>query len=235
MTISTNRTREFTVDQLVELAYSRAGLRTDYQILTAAQYGNARKLLDLAMMDLEAQGVLARSVEFDSVAVTAGVADYSLPETVLEVVGEASWVPQGQPAAAGDFEVPLMQVSLDSWNAIPNKLQSGTPYEFAVIRSTNPLSVKLYYVPAESGSVRFMVQRLRASSVQGAATPDFERYWAEYLVSWVAAELAMSAMLPLNRVKYLRDQAAESLGHCKGKSSRQLASQIRCGHKVRTW
>lgn len=229
MTIMATRTHEFNVGQICRLAYREASILSVYQDMTAQQSSAATDFLELIVHSVEAEGIFARSIEFEEITLVDGQESYDLSANTLDTTGKAMYVPPDQTT----IELPLQPMSREQWQEIGVRDVEGPPSRFYVHRTGALLQLKLWLTPGASedgGIVRLQSHRLRADVTDTAATPDFERYWADYLVQKLAAKLARSNALPLDRVQELEGMAARSLAKCRGKSNQGTMQQFVLRH-----
>lgn len=224
MTISTDRTQEFTVDELVLYAYRLAGLLNEAQSLSVAKAANGRASMQLALQQLEADGCFARTTVFAYQTLVSGTQSYALDSTIVNVVGQAMYIPAGESLTQATSESGVAPIPEQQWAALSPKDTSGTPSTYWLDRST--MTLWLDPIPDEAGSLRLQVQRLRASSLTGSATPDVERWWADYLRYQVAHDLALANSRNLNLVSYLRDMALERRARATAASRPQVDTQF---------
>lgn len=223
------RTHEFNVGQICRLAYREASLLSVYQEMTAQQSSAAIDFLGLIVHSVEAEGLFARSIEFEEVTLVSGQDSYSLSEDTLDVTGKAMYVPPDQT----QVELPLTPMSREQWQEIGVRDTEGPPTRFYVHRTSSLLELRLWLTPGDSeagGLVRIQSHRFRADVTSTTATPDFERYWADYLVQKLAAKLARSNALGLDRVQELEGSAARTLAKCRGKSNQGTSQQFVLSH-----
>lgn len=233
MTISTSRTGEFTVHQIVRAAYRCAGLITVGQEPSAAKAAAGRELLQFILMDLEADSLCARNTVFEDVPCVAGQAAYVLSDDALDVEGQAAYVPPGETPETAESQTSLAQLPRERWLSLTNKTAAGRPTLYWADRATSPITLRLYPVPDEAGTVRLQVQRLRASMLEGSATPDMERFFAEYLRWRLAHDLAVENSLPLDKVAYLMGMAAQRRNRMMGAASQGIADTMYVDHGYR--
>jgi hypothetical protein len=223
------RTHEFNVGQICRLAYREASLLSVYQDMTAQQSSAAVDFLELIVHSVEAEGLFARSIEFETVTLADGDDDYNLSVNTLDVTGTAMYIPPGQTMV----ELPVEPMSREQWQEIGVRDVEAPPTRYYVHRTATVLELRLWPTPGASenlGTIRLQSHRLRADVSDTAATPDFERYWADYLVEKLAAKLARSNALGLDRVQELEGMAARALAKCRGKSNEGTPQQLVIRH-----
>lgn len=212
MTIATTRTNEYTISQIVTVAFRRAGLLSRYQTLDTTSQGEGQQELQLVCDELEGRGLMSRSTEFYVLPLETGTTEYDLPAYTLAVVNRAMYIPAGDTDPSSNEQV-IEQVSQEDWQTISNKLSESTPTLYFHRRDTVPNQVVFWPVPNEAGSVRLQLQRLRADTNQGTKTVDFERYWMNALILKLASNLCLNAGLDERGTRYSA-MAEESVQHC---------------------
>lgn len=229
MTIADTRTHEFNVGQICRLAYREASILSVYQEMTTQQTNAAIDFLGLIVHSAEAEGLFARSIEFEEIDLVDGQDEYDLSENTLEVTGKAMYIPPGQT----QIELPVFPMSREQWQELGVRDTEGPPTKYYIHRTSSVCQARLWLTPGASedtGIIRFQSHRLRADVTDAADTPDFERYWADYLVEKLAAKLARSNGLGLDRVQELEMNAIRALGKCRGKSNQGTMQQFVLRH-----
>lgn len=228
MTVMSTNTAEFDVHTLVLLAYQTAGIMNEYQTAEGPQWDAratfGRRQLELMIDALAAEGIYERSMETYELEVAAGEVSTALPADTVDIRGDGTLVFED------DTETTIKQLTRQQYANLLIKDETGTPIQFYVSRGA-PMYVYLFPVPADACTLRVQRQRLSYDSSSGAATADLERYWTDYLVHELAARVATSNGMPLDRVTLLTAKATQAKLMAKGKSSGQLPNRITMGHK----
>lgn len=232
MTVAETRTREFSVNDLVKRAYRRAGLLNEHMLPSQQQAADAREELELIIDALELEGLMVRSVIMEHVVLEAGTASYTLPDHVLDVIGEAKHIRDGEELDRASGETVIQAIPRADWQGISAKNATGLPSLYYPDRSGSQVVVHLWPIPDAAGTARFQVHRLRADNDVGLATPDVERHWGQYLVYELAHKLALSRSLPLPRCQMLAVEAARYLTKAKLKSNEHQPRQIHLTHRT---
>ena len=233
MTITSVRTRRFSIDEVVRHAYIEAGLWNIDQTLSPAKYTYGRDQLDRMTAQLAAQGLFARDVDFYDITLADAVREYAMPDYAFDVVGTAMY----RTATATDPAISELQVTpmaQETYQLRVGKGVSGIPREYYVRRQTDQLLIWLWPIPgpAEVGAkVKFQVHTLRAGNAVGTATQDFEGYWVDYMVFALAARLAGSQGLA-QRQSDMQILAREQLDLCKSYSNERPNGQMTLVHRT---
>ena len=85
MTVSANPTPDFQRDQILTAAIRKCGLLTAGEAATPEQIADASVHFNLALQDLQSEGVVLRSIERATLALVSGQAEYTLPTDVIDV------------------------------------------------------------------------------------------------------------------------------------------------------
>lgn len=238
LTVSTSTTFEFDIGQICLQAYRDAGLVSVYQGLNESQSSAARDVLQRIVNGSQAKGLFARVVEFVNVTLVAGTWAYTLSASVLDVIGDAMFIPVGQsvtapPSTSATSETAIQMVQRDRWNNISNKATTGRPTLYYPHRTASTVELRLWPVPSstEAGAtVRFQTHRFRADVRDANATVDYERYWTDYLILALASGLARQHSL-MDRYGMLKKEADEKLDECKAYSKQRGPQRIVLGHR----
>lgn len=230
MTINTSRTTEFDIGQIVLMAYRKAGLLNEHQALDAPKSNAGKALLETIIKELEIYGVSARTVVLERVTVTALTNTYALEASTFDIVGSAVWIDGDDPDPDNPQAVfPLRPVDREQRQIIDSEAASGQPTLFYVDQTTVPISVWLWPTPSADGYVRFQSRRLAADSTDTAKTPDLERYWVQYLIHELGAQLAADNSM-LAKAAYLDAIAQRKLVMCRAYANPRGSFQIGLDH-----
>lgn len=234
MTIMATAGTELTIDQLALLSYQMAGLLEESQTLADVNNGSlARRLLGTIVSELQAGGIIARAVGFVTQTLTSGTSSYTMSSGVIDVFGDAMYIPAGQTVSAADSELVVTQISRDQWHTISAKSSEGQPTQYYCHRETTPPVVRLWPIPDEAGTIRFQAHRHLADASSGSATLDLEKYWESYILHRLAQLLAESKSMPGDKIARLRNEAnrmkAEAKAMSKGRTNEQMVVSHRTG------
>jgi hypothetical protein len=233
LTISTSRTNELTLGQIVKTAYVQAGLSPIEQSINQARSAHALLLLDTIMKGVQDEGIYARSVAFQTITLTVGTYVYTMDPDVLDVVGIGMWISAdqaGSPTAAN--ELPVKDVLRDTWQTQTSKDAEGRPIQYYCHRAEAIPQVWIWPKPSasEDGSlIRFQVHRLKADTSDANATADAERYWQQFLIYELAHQLSLGAQKALDRTQYLSSIAQNQKRLAKMYSMQRTETQLVLG------
>lgn len=233
MTISTTVGTRLTIEEVCLMAYRLAGLRSVSQGTDDVQWRDefsfAKTLLDTICDGLSIYGVFARAVSFHDVTLTSGDYDYDLPVWADSVRGPAMYIAAGQDVDAAAGETVVREVDFEYWQRLSSKNATGRPTLFYVHREFDTLQAWLWPTPDEAGTVRFILLRALADTLDGGATIDLERYWTQYIIHELAGQLAGANGLDA-KSQSLLSQAAVKLDLLRNKASSRKSVQPRFSH-----
>lgn len=227
MTINSSRTFEFSIAQIVLLAHRKAGLLNVYEELDEERAGAGRLELEMLVDSFQAKGQLPMAQGFVEIALVVDQIEYDLPADALHPTGPGMYIPAGQTLDRAQGETHIEMIDSVRWQSLsPKGAKSSRPSLYFVNRTLQTVKVKFWPIPQEAGTVRLLVDRLRADSTDGSKTPDFERYWSLTLTMGLAYHLAMSSSMPLGKVALLKQEyemrLAESLSTAKEQPGWQM-------------
>lgn len=237
MTISTSTSFEFNIGQICLMAFRDAGVVSIYGSLTPEQGSAARDLLQRIHNGLQAKGLFARTVDFANVTLITGQFGYTMPNSVLDVMGTAMFIAPGQPVTASPAtesttEIQVSEIQRDEWQSLSSKSASAQPTQYYAHRTGANVEVRYWPVPSSSesgGTIRHQVHRFRADVRDANATVDYERYWTEYLTLALAAGIAMQNSL-LDKYRLLKAASEEKLTACLSYSKERGSQRFSMGH-----
>lgn len=232
MTIGTTATYNPSIGTLFLLAHELCGVVNEHQSLTEAQIARCRRMMDLLVRYLQAEGVAARTREFVYVTLVSGTATYTLGETVLDVEGNSAFIPAGQPLTAAAGETVIQPMTMQAYQELSAKNATGRPFQSWTNRNADQIRLTFWPTPgvAENGaSVRVVAHRLRADNTDTNATPDSEGYWNQYVTFMLGSYLARSYSLH-EIAGSLAMQATPMLEKIRAAAAPQDATDFMLGH-----
>lgn len=229
MTVSTSSTRELDINRIALLAAQVAGLLPAGAPQSGVQWEKyarqARDFLELEIDGIQAEGLLARTVEFYDVQLVAGTTTYTLPSTTLSVIGDAMY------AAPGSENQQLVAViDRDRYHLIANKDTDGTPSLFYA-QSHGVVTLFVWPVPDAAGVLTVQRQRLLYDNDDGTNTVDLERHWMKYVVFAVGHWMALSNGIDPSKCGYLNAKAEKALMAALSRSAQPTPGQIENDHR----
>ena len=133
------------IDDIIEEAYERCGLRTN----SGNDIRSARRSLNLLFSEWGNRGVHLWKVQLNEQQLTAGVATYTVPTNVNDVL--EAYISSTAQAADGPAtnDIALTKIDRSAYSALPNKLATGQPSQYYVNRQIDP-TISLYVAPDAS-------------------------------------------------------------------------------------
>lgn len=209
MTISTTPSPLISLNDMILLAYKRAGVVPVESRLSSAnmipKLENGRKNLDLIMDSLATEGFMARTEVFIDLPLVAGEPYYTLPGDVLDVHGDAMMVPSDNvDTKFTQSELVCKQIDLFTWSTLTVKGSISTrPQLYCVFRHGASVNVRFWPVPSDAGVMRMKATRLFGGASDGNKSADLERFWYDCLVWQLAYYIAIESSMPADRVQLL--------------------------------
>lgn len=190
MTTSGTTTFNLSIDDLVEEAFERCGMRPT----SGYQLSSARRSLNLLFLDWANRGLNLWTIEEATFALTAGVNEIALPEDVVNVLEAVI----RQNSQGANIDVYIERISREDYLNMPNKTVQARPAQFYVERTNVP---KVYFYPAADQNYTFVYYRIRRIQDAGNYTnvADVNFRFLPCLASGLAYYLSL---------KYAADRAA---------------------------
>lgn len=235
MTINASRTRELDIGKICQRAHQLIGVANESQNLSTDKLSLAKDYLEMILDDLEADGLRARAVAFETLSLVAGQSAYVLNADVIDVVGEIMYIPPGTvdiDHAGG--EIPLIAISREDWQLQTAKDMTGRPLQYYSHRAASPVELRIWPTPtsADEGTLRMQVHRLAADSNDASKTMDVERYWALCITYKLGSMLASAYSLNPGRVQYFEQIGDKHLEKCKSYSAQKTQSRFVVAHRT---
>jgi hypothetical protein len=130
------------IDDIIEEAYERCGMRTN----SGNDIRSARRSLNLLFSEWGNRGVHLWKVQLNEAALVAGQATYTVASNVNDVLEAyiSSTSTAGNTASTNDIS--LTKIDRSAYAALPNKYATGQPSQYYVDRQTDP-TISLYLTP----------------------------------------------------------------------------------------
>ena len=152
MATSGTTTFDLTIDDIIEEAYERTGVRGTR---TGYQLKNARRSLNILFAEWGNRGIHLWKIKQATIPLVEGQAEYNyasdntnFPQDINDVL--EAFVRDNTTATA-PVDTTLTKIDRSAYAALPNKLSKGTPSQYYVDRQTAP-SVYLYQTPSSAFS-----------------------------------------------------------------------------------
>jgi len=142
MATSGTTTFDLQIDDIIEEAYERCGMRTN----SGNDIRSARRSLNLLFAEWGNRGIHLWKVQLNEQALTAGTATYNTPTDVNDVLEAyiSTTAASGNNSSTNDIS--LTKIDRSAYAALPNKLATGQPSQYYVNRQTVP-TISLYLAP----------------------------------------------------------------------------------------
>ena len=136
---------DLNIDDIIEEAYERCGIRTN----SGRDLRSARRSLNLLFSEWGNRGVHIWKVSLNEIALVAGTAQYSVNESVSDVLEAYISTTAAAQNTSSTNDISLTKIDRSAYAALPNKLQTGQPSQYFVDRQTTP-QIFLYLAPDAS-------------------------------------------------------------------------------------
>lgn len=230
MTISSTRTWEMTVGQIVIAAMRLAGLLSPEETPSNLQALHGRDQLGLLLKSPAFSQAITRGVVIQPVTLTGLTTTYSLDSSVIEVQGDGWYTATGETG-----KTPVTQKPQHEYEALQGGAADQIPVAFFADRSASPVTVS-FWPGAAAGTVRLLCHRQRADVTDANATLDLEQHWQDAVVQALAGRLAMAASLSADRVGGLDVRARQARVEAREVSGAKVAQQAELDHPThRAW
>ena len=163
MASSGTTTFDLNVDDIIEEAYERCGVRTN----SGYDLKSARRSLNILFSEWGNRGVHLWKVELQEQLLTAGTATYNAPSNANDVL--EAYISTTTSTTSSTNDVSLTKISRSEYAALPNKGNQGQPSQYYVDRQTTP-QITLYQTPDASTYTYLKYYYLKRIEDAGAYT-----------------------------------------------------------------
>ena len=130
------------IDDIIEEAYERCGLRTN----SGHDLKSARRSLNLLFSEWGNRGIHLWKVQLNDIALVSGTATYSVASNVNDVLEAYISTTSTAGNTASTNDISLTKIDRSAYAALPNKYTTGQPSQYYVDRQTTP-TITLYVAP----------------------------------------------------------------------------------------
>ena len=234
MAVSANYSLEFNRDEIIRLAFQLAGLLDSYGSPDAYDTEMASDFFNLELQALQAEGVVLRTVERDTIDLIDGTASYVLDADTIDVqVGNNDQAGMLVPTSGNQTQVKV--VSRDDYEAIPDKTTEGKP-SLVYVEKAASVTLKFWPVPDDStDDFAFYRVRLLRDMDTGTVTTDLARRWLKAITWALAGHLAMAKSMGLDRVQFLNNEGERLKAVCRADDVQRGRMRLRVAHNGRNW
>jgi hypothetical protein len=140
MTTSGTTTFNLDIDDVIEEAYERCGIRNT----KGYDLKSSRRSLNLLFSEWGNRGVHLWKVELKNQLMTAGTITYTTPQDCSDVL--EAYVSTSETVTSSTNDISLNKIDRSAYAGLPNKGQTGQPSQYYVDRQINP-TISLYLAP----------------------------------------------------------------------------------------
>ncbi len=134
---------DLNIDDIIQEAYERCGVRTN----SGYDLKSARRSLNILFSEWGNRGVHLWKVELKAQVLTAGTATYDAPSNANDIL--EAYISTTTTQDTNTNDVSLTKISRSEYAALPNKGNRGQPSQYYVDRQTTP-TITLYQTPDAS-------------------------------------------------------------------------------------
>lgn len=159
MTTSNTTVFDLSIDDLVEEAFERCGMRMQ----GGYQLSSARRSLNLLFLDWANRGLNLWTIEQATYSLTQGVNEISLATDTVNVLSAVI----RQNISGTITDINIERISREEYLNVPDKSTQARPAQYYVQRTNVP---KVFFYPAADQTYTFVYYRIRRIQDAGAYT-----------------------------------------------------------------
>ena len=206
------------VDMIIRQSLQLAGLLPLGREPSGIELRHARDMFDVTLKSLSTRGAALDQLERVEMTLsspaTGSRSSLAMDADTIEVNFPMMLKLSGQ-----DSETPVSPMVFREYQALSNKLSTGTPTSCYVEKLS---TVTLYFwpVPIQTYTVSFQRQRLIADSASGSA-PDLRGRWYEALTYSMSHKMILAASLGVEQARNMKGLADEAIMYALGREQEQ--------------
>tara|TARA_A100001391_G_C5062012_1_gene276274 strand:- start:1287 stop:1955 length:669 start_codon:yes stop_codon:yes gene_type:complete len=168
------------IEEVIAESFERCGI--DPQTQTGQKATSARRSLNLLFTEWSNRGYNYWTVQYNTIALTAGTSNYSLTAGIVDVIDMVY--------RNNSNDQPMQRISISEYNQIPDKTTSGKSSQFMLDRQYTP-TINVWPVPdSADDTIRYygvyQVEDITASYQD----TDVPYRWTDAMCAGLAAKLA---------------------------------------------
>lgn len=238
MTVSANYTLDPQRDQLLTAAFRLAGVLDADGTLNQPDAAMGADFMNLELMNLQAEGVVLRTVERTTLVLVAGTTSYALPADTIDIDigpnGIAGTIVPLDDATGAETPVTAMTRAEYMVQNDKGSTTQATPVRVYIERAAAAVTLIFWPAPdATAPTFRYARVRLIRDMDTGAVTVDLARRWLQFVTYAVATQVAMSKSIALDRVSWLRKRAEEMKVRLLADDTERGTIKLRISHNRR--
>ena len=223
----TTATFDLSRARVIELALADVSAIGPGRKPTAEQRVHAATLFSELASSLAAAGVMRFLYERRDLTLTAGTAQYTLPDDVWDVNDPLTY----RESAGAETRRPLWPLSISDYMLLANRNQQGSVAQYVVEKALTAggevAKVSFYQIPDVTGSVVEYPALLKVRDMTtDANTPSFPAKWLRMLRYGLAVELAPSYKCPMERTMYLAGIFEKLKAECLESDHERVSLQV---------
>ena len=182
MSTSNTTTFNLSIDEVVEEAYERCGMR----VTAGYQLKSARRSLDLLFLDWANRGLNLWTIEQATSSLTSDTTSFDLATDTVNVLSAVI----RDSSSGTNTDISIERISREEYLNVPNKSTKARPSQYYVERTITP---KVYLYPTTDKAYTFVYYRIRRIQDAGEYTneTDVNFRFLPCLASGLAYQLSL--------------------------------------------
>lgn len=203
--MATSGTTAFNMDftEIAEEAWERAGreMRSGYDLRTA------RRSMNLLTIEWQNRGLNMWTIDEGTIPLVVGTSNYDLPADTVDILDAVARTG----VASQQMDRNMSRISQSNYATIPNKLSTGTPLQYTIVRERDNPVVKVWPLPFDN-SYTLVYWRMRRieDAGSGVQTADVNFRFLPALIAGLAYHIAIKVPELMPRIEMLKMQYEEA-------------------------
>lgn len=236
MTIQTDAIADLGRDQIITAAMRMCGILPPTEQATADEIAAGAIQFNIALLELQAEGVVLTSKVRTTLSLVAATAEYTLESDTIDVWCDGDDTVGTIISSDSGPETIVRAMSDGDYMKVATKsTQSGRPSRCYVDKGGNTVKLVFWPIPDSSDiDFRYTKVRLLRGNDTGASTLELRRTWIPCLMYLTASGIAYSNSKPELGVQFA-GMAEDKRQRVRAQDIQRVTPRFRVGHSGRNW
>ena len=168
------------VEEVISEAFERCGI--DPQTRTGHHAKSARRSLNLLFSEFANRGINYWTITQNTLTLANGTANYTLPAGTIDILDAV--------IREDDVDQIVNRITLQEYNQIPNKTDTGKPSQYMLDRQYTPV-IYFWNVPDKAYTLNYWVMNQIEDITASNQDTDVPYRWTDTICAGLASKLAI--------------------------------------------
>ena len=169
---------DLNIDDIIEEAYERCGVRTN----SGYDLKSARRSLNLLFSEFANRGINYWTITQNTLTLANGTSNYTLPVGTIDILDAV--------IREDDIDQIVNRITIQEYNQIPNKTDTGKPSQYMLDRQYTPV-IYFWNVPDKAYTLNYWVMNQIEDITASNQDTDVPYRWTDTICAGLASKLAV--------------------------------------------